>query len=87
MQAIGETGFDAIYLITVITVGIIMILKSKGSREFTLFGIMAVVLGAGDSFISIATSVSWFSHFAKQERQENRELPKATQLADVRAGI
>ena len=50
MQAIGETGFDAVYLITVITVGIIMILKSKGSREFTLFGIMAVVLGAGDSF-------------------------------------
>lgn len=50
MQAIGETGFDAVYLISVITIGIMMIFKSKGSREFTLFGIMAVVLGAGDSF-------------------------------------
>ena len=27
-----------------------MILKSKGNKEFLLFGIMAVVLGAGDSF-------------------------------------
>ena len=30
MQAIVETLFDAVYLVTVITLGIIMILKSAG---------------------------------------------------------
>lgn len=50
MQAIVETLFDAVYLVTVITLGIIMILKSAGRRQYWLFGIMAVVLGLGDSF-------------------------------------
>ncbi len=49
-RAIVETGFDAFYLVFVITVGIIMIVKGKGNKEYCLFGIMAVVLGAGDSF-------------------------------------
>lgn len=50
MQAIVETLFDAVYLITVITLGILMIRGSKGEPQFRLFGWMAVVLGAGDSF-------------------------------------
>lgn len=50
MQAIVETGFDAVYLISVIAIGIIMIVKSKGNKEYRLFGAMAVVLGVGDSF-------------------------------------
>lgn len=50
MQAIVETLFDAVYLITVITLGIIMIRKSSGNKQYRLFGIMAVVLGLGDSF-------------------------------------
>lgn len=50
MQAIVETLFDAVYLITVITLGIIMIRKSGGNRQYRLFGTMAVVLGLGDSF-------------------------------------
>lgn len=50
MQAIVETLFDAVYLISVITVGILMIRGSKGNCQFRLFGWMAVVLGAGDSF-------------------------------------
>lgn len=50
MQAIMETSFDVVYLITVITLGSIMILKSKGRRQYLLFGIMAVTLGVGDSF-------------------------------------
>ena len=50
MQAIVETLFDAVYLISVITIGILMIRGSKGSAQFRLFGLMAVVLGAGDSF-------------------------------------
>lgn len=50
MQAIMETLFDTVYLTTVITIGIIMIVKSKGNNQYLLFGIMAVVLGFGDSF-------------------------------------
>ena len=50
MQAIMETLFDTVYLISVITIGILMIRGSKGDRQFRLFGWMAVVLGAGDSF-------------------------------------
>lgn len=50
MQAIVETSFDAVYLISVITIGVLMIRGSKGDRQFRLFGWMAVVLGAGDSF-------------------------------------
>ena len=50
MQAIVETLFDAVYLISVITIGILMIRGSKGQAQFRLFGGMAVVLGAGDSF-------------------------------------
>ena len=36
MQAIVETLFDAVYLISVITIGILMIRKSKGNRQFTI---------------------------------------------------
>ena len=50
MQAIVETLFDAVYLISVITIGILTIRGSRGNRQFYLFGWMAVVLGAGDSF-------------------------------------
>ena len=50
MQAIIESLFDLVYLITVITVGIRMIRSSKSGSQFRLFGWMAVVLGAGDSF-------------------------------------
>ena len=50
MQAIVETLFDAVYLISVITIGILMIRGSRGERQFRLFGWMAVVLGAGDAF-------------------------------------
>ena len=50
MQAIMETAFDAVYLISVITIGIMMITKGKGNKEYTLFGIIAVTLGAGDAF-------------------------------------
>ena len=50
MQAIVETLFDSVYLISVITIGILMIRGSKENRQFRLFGWMAVVLGVGDSF-------------------------------------
>lgn len=50
MQAIVETLFDAVYLISVITIGVLMIRGSRGMAQFRLFGCMAVVLGAGDAF-------------------------------------
>lgn len=50
MQAFGETLFDVVYLVLVITVGIKMIRQSKGDRQYRLFGIMAVILGCGDAF-------------------------------------
>ncbi len=50
MQAIIETSFDAVYLVTVITMGIIMIKNSNGNKQYKLFGVMAVTLGLGDSF-------------------------------------
>ncbi len=50
MRAIVETAFDVVYLISVVTIGIFMILKCNGNRQYRLFGIMAVVLGAGDAF-------------------------------------
>lgn len=58
MQAIVETLFDAAYLIVVITIGILMIRGSKGERQFRLFGWMAVVLGAGDSFHLVPRAIA-----------------------------
>ena len=50
IRAVIETVFDIFYLVTVLTVGIRMIRGSKAGTQFRLFGLMAVVLGAGDSF-------------------------------------
>lgn len=50
MQAILETGFDVLYLATVITLGVWMLRGANGNRQITLFGIMAVILGCGDAF-------------------------------------
>jgi hypothetical protein len=68
MQAIMETVFDVLYLATVITLGVLMIRGSKGERQFLLFGIMAVVLGAGDAFHLVprawALNTLGLSHFS-----------------------
>ena len=58
MQAIVETLFDAVYLISVITIGILMIRGSKGRSQYRLFGVMAVVLGAGDAFHLVPRAVA-----------------------------
>ena len=50
MQNSIEIIFDILYLISVITMGVIMIMKSEGRNQIRLFGIMAVVLGVGDAF-------------------------------------
>lgn len=58
MQAIVETLFDTVYLISVITIGILMIRKSKENRQFTMFGMMAVLLGSGDAFHLIPRAIA-----------------------------
>lgn len=58
MQAIMETTFDVVYLVTVITLGILMIRRPKAAPQFRLFGWMAVVLGAGDAFHLVPRAVA-----------------------------
>lgn len=50
MQAIMETLFDIVYLVTVVILGVLMIQKGKLNKQYLLFGIMAVTLGLGDAF-------------------------------------
>lgn len=45
-----ETIFDALYLLTVFTVGLIMVFTSNPLSVRWLFGIMSFILGVGDSF-------------------------------------
>ena len=58
MQAIFETLFDIVYLVTVIALGILMIRGSKGRKQYLLFGIMAVTLGCGDAFHLVPRAVA-----------------------------
>ncbi len=56
MQAIFETTFDVVYLLMVTYLGVKMILGSRkmssdrASKQFLLYGVMAVLLGLGDAF-------------------------------------
>ncbi|MDD5864257.1 MAG: hypothetical protein PUD80_06475 [Firmicutes bacterium] len=58
MQAIFETLFDLVYLVTVITLGVRMLRNSRGRKQYRLFGAMAVTLGFGDAFHLIPRSVA-----------------------------
>mgnify|MGYP000128676389 FL=1 len=58
MQAIAETLFDIIYLVTVITIGTLMIRQCKGNLQYRLFGIMAVTLGFGDAFHLVPRAIA-----------------------------
>ena len=58
MQAIFETLFDIVYLVTVITLGVLMIRGSGGRRQYLLYGIMAVTLGCGDAFHLVPRAVA-----------------------------
>lgn len=49
VQGIMELIFDAAYLATAMTVGILLIVKGN-DKFFKMFGIMAVVLASGDAF-------------------------------------
>lgn len=50
MSKFMEPIFSIIYLITVISIGLLMILKSKDEKQRRLFGVMTFILGFGDAF-------------------------------------
>lgn len=50
MQAIFEPLFSISYLIIITILGVKLIKNSTNNKEILLFGIMAIVLGFGDSF-------------------------------------
>lgn len=50
MQAVFETIFDATYLVVVICAGFKLVTSAGDIKQFRLFGIMALVLGIGDTF-------------------------------------
>ncbi len=50
MQAIMEPIFEIPYLIGVVLLGILILKKAAGRKQFILFGVLAIVLGCGDAF-------------------------------------
>jgi hypothetical protein len=50
MRTIMESIFSIAYLITVITLGCLIIRRNKGDKQYRLFGIMTLILGCGDAF-------------------------------------
>ena len=58
MQAVFETLFDIVYLVSVITLGVIMIHKSEGRRQYFLYCLMAVILGCGDAFHLVPRAIA-----------------------------
>lgn len=58
MHAIFETLFDIVYLVSVITLGVLMIRGSQGRRQYFLYGMMAVVLGCGDAFHLVPRAIA-----------------------------
>ena len=58
MQAIFETAFDIVYLLTVLILGGIMLHSGERRSEFRLFGAMAIVLGVGDAFHLVPRAIA-----------------------------
>ncbi|MGX8795021.1 hypothetical protein ACR6HW_02830 [Fusibacter sp. JL298sf-3] len=50
MQAVFESLFNIFYLVAVLTLGIYMYRNAKGDVFVRRYGLMAIVLGAGDAF-------------------------------------
>lgn len=58
MQALAETLFDIVYLLSVTAIGTVMLRHGRGHRQYRLFGLMAVILGVGDSFHLVPRAVA-----------------------------
>jgi len=57
-QALAESIFDVLYLTFAIVIGIFLIVKGGKGTLVQKFGIMALVLGAGDSFHLVPRAIS-----------------------------
>lgn len=57
-QALAESIFDVLYLTFAIIIGIYLIMKGGKGTLVQKFGIMALVLGAGDSFHLVPRAIS-----------------------------
>ena len=57
-QALAETIFDVLYLTFAIVIGIFLIVKGGKGTLVQKFGIMALVLGVGDSFHLVPRAIS-----------------------------
>ena len=57
-QALAESIFDALYLTFAIVIGIFLIKKGEKGSLTQKFGIMAIVLGAGDAFHLVPRAIS-----------------------------
>ena len=57
-QALAESIFDALYLTFAIVIGIFLITKGKKGSLVQKFGIMAIILGAGDAFHLVPRAIS-----------------------------
>jgi cytochrome bd-type quinol oxidase subunit 2 len=65
MGAKFEILFDVLYLISVVIIGIYIFVKST-KKEHRLFGIMAIILGLGDSFHLVPRILAiWNNNFSQ----------------------
>lgn len=58
MQAWFETIFDIVYLTLIIWIGVVMVYRNDGRRQYSVFGWMAVILGCGDAFHLIPRAIA-----------------------------
>ena len=61
MRKIMEPGFYFLYLVAIITFGVIFIVKSKDKKYLLPFGIACAVLGVGDAFHLLPRAVGIFT--------------------------
>ena len=55
-----ECFFDIVYLISVITIGFIMVFTKEANKQYTLLAYMCILLGLGDCFHLIPRIISKF---------------------------
>lgn len=61
MPALPESIFDILYLIFAVVSGILLLIKAKGRPLITVFGLMTLLLGLGDSFHLIPRVLNYWT--------------------------
>ena len=60
MKEYGESIFDILYLLLAITVGLLILIRSKNNKQ-RLMGIACLVLGGGDAFHLVPRMLGYFA--------------------------